>query len=203
MTQLAAQIGNLECLKTLTLSGFERLEMLPYSIGRLTALQTLDLSVCEGLTVLPESIGKLTALASLRIAQAPEEIDNPEEPYQGLPPRAPSRGRKELPTAIGNLRGMRTLFLEDPAFTTLPLTFWALTGLTELSIDLTNDFEPCLRQGCAKVYLPLDMFAQADTLPLANHYAVFVGRVAHQSTGASSIYHCFMNCVRLMKVLVS
>ena len=68
MTVMPEAVGKFTALRTLMLSGCEKLAVLPESAGNLGALLTLNLDWCSKLTALPESVGNLGALHTLDLS---------------------------------------------------------------------------------------------------------------------------------------
>ena len=69
MTVVPESVGKFTALRTLSLTGCEKLAALPESVGELTALHTLDLSGCKKLWTLPKSVGNLGALQTLDLSR--------------------------------------------------------------------------------------------------------------------------------------
>ncbi|KAK4756993.1 hypothetical protein SAY87_007120 [Trapa incisa] len=101
-------------LERLILSGCSKLETVDGSIGRLRCLVHLDLRDCHSLTGLPEELGSLEALEELYVSG--------------------DSGKFSLPAAIGDLRSLLSLILEDLEITDIPDTIGRLVKLKYLSI---------------------------------------------------------------------
>ena len=118
--QLAAN-GN---LKSLNLA-YNSFAELPSNVQKLNKLESLNLRGNE-LTSLPESIGLLTKLKVLK-------IDNPDSYVY-------SNQIKELPSSIGNLYDLDSLFLAGNQLAGLPASFANLKALRYLDLSW-NSFE--------------------------------------------------------------
>lgn len=138
---LPTSIGNLSRLTLLLLRGCGALTALPDSLGRLSSLQELRLLRCHALASLPDSATSLAALSHLTIDGANALTHMPHalgaltclrELFMGnahLMPR--------LPDSIGQLCQLTSLVVacHSVAFTTLPDSVSALSGLRHLRIE--------------------------------------------------------------------
>jgi Leucine-rich repeat (LRR) protein len=139
MTVVPEAVGKFTALRTLTLSGCEKLTALPESVGNLGALQTLDLKGCYNLTALPESVGNLGALRTLDLNKCysltalPESVGN----LGALHTLNLSACSKltALPESVGNLGALRTLDLTNcEELTGLPESVGNLGALQTLDL---------------------------------------------------------------------
>jgi internalin A len=132
LTELPAEIGDIENLRNLNLYG-NQLTGLPETIGKLVNLQYLSLSGNQ-LTGLPETIGKLVNLRYLSLSgnqlTGLSEVIGKLANLQGL--ILPNNQLMELPEAIGNLANLRLLNLDENHLTGLPEAIGNLKNLQEL-----------------------------------------------------------------------
>jgi Leucine-rich repeat (LRR) protein len=131
---LPGSIGKLESLQKLILINLCGLTILPESVGTLLGLQELVIQCCLYLEKLPESIGQLKSLHTLALSSA---VQHSSGTFVGF-----SKMTKTLttlkPESLGTLRSLRTLIIDNVAGLTLPLCFWELTSITELSVGAIN-----------------------------------------------------------------
>ncbi|KAH9307411.1 hypothetical protein KI387_035322, partial [Taxus chinensis] len=111
----ASAFGRLRGLKTLKMTGFKTLKILPDEISFLTQLEELDLSGCIKLVQLPQRLGNLHALAKLNLQSC--------------------GSLQELPDSFGKLRSLKHLdLLYCQTLRQLPQDFGSLTSLQELDL---------------------------------------------------------------------
>jgi leucine-rich repeat protein SHOC2 len=162
LASLPREIGKLRKLKKLELAG-TKLAALPAEIGELTALEDLRLQMNK-LTELPTEIGRLAALKQIALPGNPltelpdalgdlaslERIDIGADKRleRGLTSLPSSIGRlkkldtiwttdgrlETIPKEIGDCESMRTLYLNDQKIASLPRELGALTKLSWLHI---------------------------------------------------------------------
>ncbi|XP_050257399.1 disease resistance protein RPV1-like isoform X20 [Quercus robur] len=111
---LPENLGNLKGLEELYLSG-TAIKELPSSIDGLTALTLLSLKDCENLVCLPSTICSLKLLERLDLSRC-SNFDN-------------------LPENLGNLKGLKMLYLSGTAIKELPSSIDGLTTLTSLTLN--------------------------------------------------------------------
>ncbi|MEM7530933.1 MAG: leucine-rich repeat domain-containing protein, partial [Chloroflexota bacterium] len=109
---LPAEIGNLESLEQLSLSG-NQLTSIPAEIGALSELTNLSLAL-NGLTSVPEELGNLANLEELWLS---------------------SNQLSEIPFDVENLTNLTTLSLASNQIDRLPFSWAAMTKLTELHLN--------------------------------------------------------------------
>jgi Leucine-rich repeat (LRR) protein len=108
--KLPHDIGQLKSLKMLNLAGCKHLKTLPESFGRLEQLEHLDAQNLS-LEMLPESFGRLKALNHLNLSGC-------------------SFGKGiGLPSNVGDLTNLKSLFLDGNLMSTIPESFKALSAL--------------------------------------------------------------------------
>ncbi|KAF2319808.1 hypothetical protein GH714_019169 [Hevea brasiliensis] len=114
LIEIPSSIGELKCLKEISLIGCEELHSIQQSICNLKFLTRLDISYCLNVTELPENIGDLELLEFLCIIAS---------------------GIKTLPSSINQLKNLRDLACGECEGLALP----PLTGLSRLwRIDLRD-----------------------------------------------------------------
>ncbi|KAF2319821.1 hypothetical protein GH714_019407 [Hevea brasiliensis] len=107
LIEIPSSIGELKCLKEISLIGCEELHSIPQSICNLKFLTQVDISYCLNVTELPENIGDLELLEFLCIIAS---------------------GIKTLPSSINQLKNLRDLACGECEGLALP----PLTGLSRL-----------------------------------------------------------------------
>jgi len=91
--------------------GENKVEKLPEDIGQLESLKVLNLAGCKHLKTLPESFGRLKALNHLNISGCSFG--------EGI----------GLPSNVGDLPNLKSLFLDGNLMSTIPESFKALSAL--------------------------------------------------------------------------
>ena len=158
--KIHASLGDLKQLIRLEMSGCKSLESLPQKIS-LEALKIFNLGGCSRLKKLPEIVGNMPRLLSLYLnGTAIKELLIPTEHLTGLIEQdlsncknlsSPLNGccfmslknldltncskLNELPENLGNIEGLKTLFVDGTAITRLPSSFVLLKNLKSLSLN--------------------------------------------------------------------
>ena len=68
-TEFLKGLGNMKCLRLLSVQGISGINELPNSIGKITTLRILDLKACHNLEALPDEIALLKQLTHLDISE--------------------------------------------------------------------------------------------------------------------------------------
>ncbi|XP_029127542.1 putative disease resistance protein RGA1 isoform X2 [Cajanus cajan] len=110
-------VGNVPCLKSLTIISFGKLKALPDQLGRLGALEELAIEQCEELESFPEQVLQgLTSLRSLSISKC--------------------KKLKSLSEGVRHLACLEVFKVEDcPKLVDLPSNMNQLNALREVSIE--------------------------------------------------------------------
>ena len=158
--KIHASLGDLKQLIKLEMNGCKSLKSLPQKIS-LEALKIFNLGGCSRLKKLPEIVGNMPRLLSLYLSgTAIKELSIPTEHLTGLIEQdlsncknlsSPSNGccfmslkkldltncskLNELPENLGNIEGLKTLFVDGTAITRLPSSFVLLKNLKSLSLN--------------------------------------------------------------------
>ena len=135
--KLPENLGNLKGLKRLSLSGTTTKE-LPSSIEGLTALTLLTLNDCKNLVCFSSTICSLNLLECLDLSGC-SNCDN-------------------LPENLGNLKGLKKLYLTGTTINELPSSIEDLTTLTFFTLNDCKNLV-CLRSTicCSKLLECLDL----------------------------------------------
>ncbi|KAK7307366.1 hypothetical protein VNO77_40358 [Canavalia gladiata] len=151
-------LGNMPCLKTLSIAGLKRHKVLPNGLGRLGALQTLFIVgcyelesftkhalqgltslrslfiyKCEKLKSLSEGMGHLVSLEDLGIYHCPKLMALPSSMNQLTALRELSIGNKILPEGLQHIPSLQRLVIEG--CTSLPDWLGDMTSLRSLGIS--------------------------------------------------------------------
>jgi Leucine-rich repeat (LRR) protein len=116
---LFSNLANYKMLEHLNLS-YNKWESIPASIGKLLRLKSLNLRG-NRLTILPEEIGNLVALKVLK-------VDNPDRFIN-------TNQLITLPSGIGKLEALDSLFLSGNIIASLPASFNKLSNLVYLDLS--------------------------------------------------------------------
>ena len=140
--RLPEDIGELETLTTLSLSGCGSLSSLEDNIGQLSNLTSLTLSGCKLLTNLPEGFGNLSGLTSLDLSNC-EKLEHLSEDFGNLKIRnvsfAGCKALASLPESFGNLDQVTEINLSNcSALASLPESFGGLSALKKLTMTGTG-----------------------------------------------------------------
>jgi hypothetical protein len=192
MTVVPESVGKFTALRTLDLSGCEKLTALPESVGNLGALLTLKLSNCEELTALPESIGSLGVLQTLklslckRLTALPESVGN----LGALQTLDLTRCYEltALPESVGNLGALHTLWLYDCSkLTALPESVGNLSALQMLDLSYCRKLKT----------LPASILqlTQLDEASRKHVEAIVRGALTARPSALASIRACVVGCI--------
>ncbi|XP_057990111.1 disease resistance-like protein DSC1 isoform X2 [Hevea brasiliensis] len=153
LIEIPSSIGELKCLKELNLMGCSKLLSIPQSICNLKSLTLLSMSDCLNVTELPENIGDLQYLETLHILDSgikalPSSINQLENlvslkckgckgltlpPLTGLSSLQEMElmycGILEIPESLGFLVSLRSLFLIENNFESIPVSIKQLSKL--------------------------------------------------------------------------
>ncbi|KAB5531815.1 hypothetical protein DKX38_018485 [Salix brachista] len=139
LKELPQDIGSMNSLKELVIDE-TAISMLPQSLYRLTKLEKLSLNGCKFMKRLPERLGNLISLKVLSLNHsAVEELPGSVGSLSNLEELSLMGPIKELPTAIGSLPYLKTLFAGGCHFLSkLPDSIGGLASISELELDGTS-----------------------------------------------------------------
>nr|XP_023923533.1 TMV resistance protein N-like [Quercus suber] len=113
-------MGNMKCLQSLNLD-FTAIVELSSSIGGLIGLTSLTLRYCNNLVCLPNTICCLKSLECLDLSE--------------------SSSFENLPENLGNVKGLKNLYLRGTAIKELPSSICCLKSLECLDLSKSSNFE--------------------------------------------------------------
>ncbi|XP_057990094.1 disease resistance protein RUN1-like isoform X3 [Hevea brasiliensis] len=216
LIEIPSSIGELKCLKELNLSVCSKLHSIPRSICNLKSLTLLDISCCRNVNGLPENIGNLELLQKLEISSSrikalPSSINQLKNlaslvcsgcegltlpPLTGLSCLLDMElgycGILEIPQNLGCLVSLRSLYLNESNFESIPASIKQLSQLEILSLDGCKRLKllpelPCLKllraSGCTSLESASTSFLFTE----------------HEVKDGTATFLEFRNCINLEK----